>query len=107
MSSPDTATSTPRPRLPSPLARLAQLKRALQKRLKRKPTTYERTLLDNAALLALRAETAVSDPHVHGDTIVRLNNAARRARNDFENICGLDAPKRKQQRPTLRELGLT
>jgi hypothetical protein len=65
-------------------------------------------LLDNAALLAVRAETAAGDPHANSDTIVRLNNCARRALRDFEAaITDLDASKRKPQRPTLAELGLT
>jgi hypothetical protein len=95
MSSQDVASSEARGRQPK---RLDQLKRALQKRLNRKPTTFEKAALDNAALLALRSEIASRDPASDSSAVVRLANCARRALRDFEAAAALDTPKRKAAR---------
>jgi RNA polymerase-interacting CarD/CdnL/TRCF family regulator len=88
------------------LTRLAELKRALQRQLKRKPTLYEKQLLDRAAAMMLRAEIAAFDGKADSNTIVRLDNAARRARQDFERICGVDlTPKAaKPKQHTMRDI---
>jgi hypothetical protein len=72
---------------------MAELKRAFQRQLRRKPTEFERTLLDRAALMTTRAEIAAYDPNTSSEDLVRLDNVARRARADFERVCAV--PKRK------------
>jgi hypothetical protein len=66
--------------------RLAQIRRTMQRMIRRKPTPAEALALDHAAMLALRAEAACRDINCDANTIVRLSNAARRARLDFEEI---------------------
>jgi hypothetical protein len=73
--------------------RLDELKRAFQRLIKRRPNVYEKQLLDRAALMTLRAESAVCDGKSSSNDIVRLDNAARRARADFERVCGLATKK--------------
>src|SRR5215472_13290899 len=75
------ANSSPSGLQNSALARLAELRRDLQRLLRRKPTRFERTLLDRAALLTLRAEAAVRDPKADSNSVVRLDNVARRVRS--------------------------
>jgi hypothetical protein len=65
---------------PTALERLDQLKRALQRRLNRKPTAFEKAALDNAALLALRSEIASRDPASDSNTIVRLTTTSLKKR---------------------------
>jgi hypothetical protein len=79
--------------------RLTELKRAFQRQLRRKPTEFERTLLDRAALMSVRAEYAASDPRATSEDVVRLDNAARRARADFERICAI--PQKNRPAMTL------
>jgi hypothetical protein len=79
-------------------ARLAELKRALQRQLRRKPKLHEKQLLDHAAAMQLRSEIAAFDPRATSNDLVRLSGAARRARQDFEHVCGLDQP--QQREPT-------
>jgi hypothetical protein len=68
------------------MARLEELRRSLQRQLRRKPNVYEKAALDRAALLALRAEIAARDPTSSSNDIVRLFNCSRRAIADFERI---------------------
>jgi hypothetical protein len=84
------------------LARLNELKRGLQRQLRRKPNVLEKTVLEHAAVMALRAEMAAFDPKSDANTIVRLSNAARRAMADFERLL---SPMHKQG-PSYEELGL-
>lgn len=85
--------------------RLAELKRALQRQLKRKPKVYEKAALDRAALMTLRAETAALDPKATSEDVVRLDNAARRARQDFERIACIALPKAKaKQQRTMADI---
>jgi hypothetical protein len=87
----------------SALVRLAQLKRALQKRLHRKPSEYERTMLEHAALLQLRSEIAARNPSTPSNDIVRLAGCARRAMSDFESLC---RPEPAPLPSSLAEMGL-
>jgi hypothetical protein len=73
--------------------RLKQLQKSLQRQLKRRPTTRERAALDRCAWLQLRSEMACRDVNADANTIVRLANVARRALQDFEEVCAL--PKRR------------
>jgi hypothetical protein len=76
----------------------------LQRQLHRKPSSYEKTALDRAALLMLRAEIAARDPQSNSDDVVRLDNCARRARQDFESIAKIS---RDPELPaSLAEFGL-
>jgi hypothetical protein len=84
------------------LARLDELKRALQRQLNRRPTTFERAAMDRAALMTLRAEIAARDPDATSADVVRLDNAARRARNDFCALARIG--ERKPKRRSMAEL---
>jgi hypothetical protein len=78
--------------------RLAELKRGFQRQLNRKGTAIELAALDRAALMTLRAEIAAFDGKATSNDIVRLDNAARRARRVFETIARIEPPKRQQSR---------
>jgi hypothetical protein len=108
MSSEQIADPAPnQPAKTAAMRRLAELQRALQRTLKRKPTEIERTALQRAALLSLRAEIAAFDPHADSNDVVRLDNAARRARGDFERLAGIDSahkPKRLSMSDIEREI---
>ena len=83
--------------------RLDELRRGLQRLLRRKPTMVERALLDRAALMTLRAEMAAFDPASKSDDLCRLDNVARRARHDFERVAGVD-PTRKTKKPSMADI---
>jgi hypothetical protein len=68
------------------MERLGQLKRALQRQLNRKPTDYEKAMLDQTARMMLKAEMVVFDPKVSANDCVRIDGAARRARQDFARL---------------------
>jgi hypothetical protein len=68
--------------------RTTRLLRAYQKRLARKPTELERTAMVRAATLSARAEAAALDPTVDTDLVVRLDNAAARARQHMDALIG-------------------
>ena len=76
-------------------ARLAELKRALQRLVRRKLKAYELAARDHAALLALRSEIAARDGKSSSEDIVRLANCARRALGDFERIARVGETKAK------------
>jgi hypothetical protein len=78
--------------------RLAELRRALQRQLRRKGTAIELAALDRAALMTLRAEMAALDPKASSNDIVRLDNAARRARADFERVARIQPKPPKGKR---------
>jgi len=63
--------------------RMAELMRAYQRQLGRRPTTIQRTLRDRAAHLTAIAEFAARDPRVSLDDVVRLDHSAARARAEF------------------------
>jgi hypothetical protein len=87
------------------MARLRELKRALQRQVRRKLNAYELAALDRAALMTLRAEIAAWDVKATSNDLVRLDNAARRARADFERICRIAPPAPPEQAPlTLGEV---
>lgn len=87
------STSQPSPGQNSALTRLEELKRSLQSMLRRRPTRYEAAARDRAALMLLRAEIAARDPKATSEDVVRLDNASRRARLDFERICKVNHTK--------------
>jgi hypothetical protein len=90
--------SSPRQTAPiSAESRLNELKKALQRQLKRKPTLIEKAALNNCALLMLRSEIAARDGKATSEDIVRLANVARRAQQDFARIAAV---------PTKRTLTL-
>ena len=68
--------------------RIAELKRAYQRVLRRKPTMIERTAMERAGRLTARAEAAAVDPAVTIDDLVRLDNAAARARARLADLIG-------------------
>ena len=61
---------------------------------RRKLKGHELTALRYAALLQFRAEIAAFDGRAASDSIVRLANAARRARADFERVTGIDTARK-------------
>jgi hypothetical protein len=63
--------------------RTAELVRAYQRQIGRRPTTIQRTLRDRAAHLTAIAEFAAHDPHVSFDDVVRLDHSAALARREF------------------------
>jgi hypothetical protein len=78
--------------------RLAEIRLALQRQLRRKGTAIEVTAMDHAALMMLRAEMAMLDPNADSNDIVRLSNASRRATANFERVAGIDSTKKRKQR---------
>src|SRR5262245_61800995 len=68
--------------------RAAQLRRAFQRVLKRRPTTIERIAMSRAAALTARAEAAALDPDATLDDVVRIDNAASRARAKLVDLIG-------------------
>jgi len=53
--------------------------------------------MDRAALMTLRAEIAARDINATSEDIVRLDNAARRSRLDFEKLARIGERKPKQR----------
>jgi len=86
-------------------ARLQAIRRALQSLAKRKLRAFEQDALETAARLAFRAEVASLDIRSDSNDVVRLSNAARRARADYLRIAGIvehtAKPKRK---PSMADL---
>jgi hypothetical protein len=68
--------------------RMAQLRRAYQRVLRRKPTMIERAAMERAARLTARAEVAALDPDATLDDVVRIDNAAARARARLADLIG-------------------
>jgi hypothetical protein len=66
--------------------RLDELRRQMQRQLGRKPTSVEKTAMERAALMTLRAEAAMYDANCDPNDLVRLDNAAKRARDAFEKL---------------------
>jgi hypothetical protein len=60
--------------------RTSALRRAFQRELGRKPTCLQRTAMDRAATMTAKAEAAALDPATTANDVVRLDNAAARAR---------------------------
>src|SRR5262245_47513515 len=75
--------------------RAKQLRRAFQKALRRRPTTIERVVMARAAALTARAEAAALDPHVTLDDVVRVDNAAARARAKLADLIGAPLGQRR------------
>jgi hypothetical protein len=98
-------TTEPAQARPTALQRLDELRRGLQRLLRRKPSLIEKALMDRCALLMMRAEHAAGDPKCDSNDVVRLDNAARRARADFESYAGINSA-HKPAPTTLAELGL-
>jgi hypothetical protein len=70
-----------------PTRRIAALKRAFQRELGHKATCLQQTLIDRACVLTARSELATTDPTCTANDIVRLDNAAHKARTAaFEAI---------------------
>jgi hypothetical protein len=90
------STAVETPRLTAQ-ERLVQLERELQSRVRRKLKGYQLTALRDAARMALRAEITQLDPKADSMALVRVQNAARRARIDFETLCGIETRKPKQR----------
>lgn len=81
--------------------RVFALKRAFQRTLGRKPTLLQQTLIDRAAVMTVRAEAAASDPTVSIVDLVRVDNAAARAR---QAMAALISEPREQQQPSYTEI---
>src|SRR5262245_37699757 len=79
--------------------RIAELRRAFQRALRRRPTMIERTAIERAARLTWRAEVAAVDPNATLDDVVRLDNAAARARSRLEALIGAPLGKRRMPVP--------
>jgi hypothetical protein len=85
--------------------RLREIKRSLQRQARRKLNAYEQAALDRAAIMTLRAEIAAFDVKATSNDLVRLDNAARRARADFERIARVVPPAPPEHTPlTLGEV---
>jgi hypothetical protein len=63
--------------------RTSALRRAFQRELGRKPTCLQRTAMDRAATMTAKAEAAAFDPATTANDVVRLDNAAARARAEM------------------------
>jgi hypothetical protein len=68
------------------------LRRGYQRRLRRKPTTLEREVIDRAATLTARARFAAVDPACTHNQLVRIANLAARARSEAEQLAATTAP---------------
>ena len=95
----DPATDKPQK---TAMERLAEIRRSLQRLLRRMATGFEQQALDHCALLMVRAEMALRDPKSDSNDLVRLSNAARRAQADFERVCGISSTKRRKQSRGIR-----
>jgi hypothetical protein len=84
--------------------RVLALRRAYQRKLARRPTTIEKTLLVHAAVTTARAEQAAADPHISANDFRALDSAARRARNEFDAVTKAREPVHVPLRERLREL---
>jgi hypothetical protein len=97
------------PAMSSPIAtperRVAELRRAFMRCLRRKPTMIERTAVERAARLTARAEMAALDPSATLDDVVRLDNCAERARSKLSDLIGAPLGKRRQSPNSLALLG--
>jgi hypothetical protein len=60
--------------------RVTTLKRAYQRSLGSKPTVIQKSLIDRAAVMTAKAEAAALDSAVTANDVVRLDNAASKAR---------------------------
>ena len=63
--------------------RTSALRRAFQRELGRKPTCLQRAAMDRAATMTAKAEAAALDPATTANDVVRLDNAAARARAEM------------------------
>jgi hypothetical protein len=68
--------------------RVAQLRRMYAIGLGRKPSVVESAEMYRAALMTARAEAALVDPVASHEDVVRLDNAAARARSSMRRIIG-------------------
>ena len=64
--------------------RVEELRRAYQRRLNRRPTTLQRAIMSNAAVLTARAEIASADPACSINDYVRACRVAKEARDAVE-----------------------
>jgi hypothetical protein len=86
-----------------PSHRIAALKRAFQREFGRKPTCLQQTLIDRACVLTARSELVAVDPVCSATDVVRLDNAAARARQAaFDAIAA--ARRDDEPLPTLQQL---
>jgi hypothetical protein len=81
--------------------RITHFKKAFGKGLGHKPRTLESAAILRAATLSAKAELAAADPTTSANDLVRLDNAAARARADMRAAL---APKRDQSAPTLGDI---
>jgi hypothetical protein len=79
--------------------RIARFRKAFGRGLGHKPTILESAAILRAAQLSALAELAAADPGTSANDLVRLDNAAARARADMHAAL---APKRKPE-PTLEQ----
>jgi hypothetical protein len=79
MSSQVAVPDAPEPQAKTAGERLDELRRIYQKRIGRKPTSFERAALESAALMSLRYEMAARDPKASSSDVVKLHNARLRA----------------------------
>jgi hypothetical protein len=73
--------------------RVGQLRRAFQRQVRRRPTALERAAMRRAADLTAAAERAAADPNATLNDIVRIDNAAARARAAFVSLAGIKRPR--------------
>jgi hypothetical protein len=66
--------------------RIACLRRAYGRGLGRKPSLVEEAAMARAARLTARAEAAAADPTVDLNSLVRIDNAAARARASMDAV---------------------
>lgn len=83
-------------------SRLAELGRAFKRQLPRRLTVAEKHCMDRAVRLTFRAEQAALDPKVCANNVVRLDNAATRARGAWQRL--IAAYSLTTARTPLREL---
>jgi hypothetical protein len=83
--------------------RQVELHRAFKKMLPIRLTNAQKLVLSRAVRLTLRAEMALSDATVTANDLVRLDNAARRARAEWGRLASTHKPK-EPPLPLLSEL---
>jgi hypothetical protein len=80
--------------------RVEELRRAYQRRLRRRPTVLQRTIMINACVLTARAEIIAADPRCPINDYVRACRVASEARAAVEAMLAQAEP----EEPTLDEM---
>lgn len=85
--------------------RLEELRRAFKRQLRCRLTVVEKQTMLRAVRLVFRAEQAALDPEVTANDLVRLDNAANRARLAWLRVVAVHAKSDAAPQPLFPSLG--